>query len=84
MKHTLLALSILAFVVPALAADPPAADVPVTKIVLFSSESKEQLAERARRAGADGYIPMTQDSERFLSQVEAYLTNEAAPSPPAC
>ncbi len=47
------------------------------KIVIFSNEEKEILAERAIQAGADGYITKSEPSRNFVRKLESYLPGYA-------
>ncbi len=44
------------------------------KMVLFSQEEEEILAERAALAAADGYIPKYDYGQQFIQKLETYLS----------
>jgi two-component system, OmpR family, response regulator len=44
-----------------------------TRVVLYSDIEMSELAERAKRCGATGYIRKTGDETEFIRQVHGYL-----------
>src|SRR5689334_24141897 len=52
--------------------------VPSTAIVVFTAHVSEQLATRAREAGAAGYLLKSEPASNLLSAIESVSRNEFA------
>ena len=56
-------------------------DFPNLKLIVFSSQDEELYAERALRAGADGYIAKSESADRLIEAIRQILSGATALSP---